>query len=43
MKLDDLLEMQKNNQEELNLTYVTFSVSKLLALLNKKFAKKKGW
>lgn len=43
LKLDDLLEMQKNNQEELNLTYVTFSVSKLLALLNKKFAKKKGW
>ncbi|KAI4260875.1 MAG: hypothetical protein LQ352_000030 [Teloschistes flavicans] len=43
LKLDDLLEMQKDNQEALDLEYVQFNVSKVLALLNKRFARKKGW
>jgi len=43
LKLDDLLEMEKENQLALDLEYATFSVPKLLALLNKKFARKKGW
>ncbi|KAJ4346523.1 RasGAP protein [Didymosphaeria variabile] len=41
--LDDLLEMQKDNQEDLDLEYVQFNVSKVLVLLNKRFARKKGW
>jgi Ras GTPase-activating-like protein IQGAP2/3 len=43
LKLDDLLEMQKDSQEELDLEYVQFNVSKVLVLLNKRFARKKGW
>ena len=43
LKLDDLLEMQKDNQEDLDLEYVHFNVSKVLALLNKRFSRKKGW
>ena len=43
LKLDDLLEMQKDNQEALDLEYVQFNVPKVLALLNKRFAGKKGW
>ncbi len=43
LKLDDLLEMQKDNQEALDLEYVHFNVPKVLALLNKRFARKKGW
>ncbi|KAJ2990042.1 hypothetical protein NUW58_g3157 [Xylaria curta] len=43
LKLDDLLEMQKDNQEDLDLDYVQFNVTKVLALLNKRFARKKGW
>lgn len=43
LKLDDLLEMQKDNQDELDLEYVQFNVPKVLALLNKRFARKKGW
>lgn len=43
LKLDDLLEMQKENQEDLDLEYVQFNVSKVLALLNKRFARKRGW
>ncbi|PSN64225.1 Rho GTPase activation protein [Corynespora cassiicola Philippines] len=43
LKLDDLLEMQKDNQEDLDLEYVQFNVSKVLILLNKRFARKKGW
>ncbi|KAL9083877.1 MAG: hypothetical protein Q9165_008347 [Trypethelium subeluteriae] len=43
LKLDDLLEMQKDNQEDLDLEYVQFNVSKVLNLLNKRFARKKGW
>ena len=43
LKLDDLLEMQKDNQEALDLEYVQFNVPKVLALLNKRFARKKGW
>ncbi|EON65437.1 IQ domain-containing protein containing GTPase activating protein [Coniosporium apollinis CBS 100218] len=43
LKLDDLLEMQKDNQEELDLEYVLFNVSKVLVLLNKRFTRKKGW
>lgn len=43
LKLDDLLEMQKDNMEALDLEYVQFNVSKVLALLNKRFARKKGW
>ncbi|KAI1812442.1 GTPase [Poronia punctata] len=43
LKLDDLLEMQKDNQEDLDLEYVQFNVNKVLALLNKRFARKKGW
>ncbi|KAK4984913.1 RasGAP protein [Elasticomyces elasticus] len=43
LKLDDLLEMQKENQEDLDLEYVQFNVSKVLVLLNKRFARKRGW
>ena len=43
LKLDDLLEMQKDNQEDLDLEYVQFNVSKVLALLNKRFSRKRGW
>ncbi len=43
LKLDDLLEMQKDNQDDLDLEYVQFNVPKVLALLNKRFARKKGW
>ena len=43
LKLDDLLEMQKDGQEDLDLEYVQFNVSKVLALLNKRFARKRGW
>lgn len=43
LKLDDLLEMQKENQDDLDLEYVQFNVTKVLALLNKRFARKKGW
>ena len=43
LKLDDLLEMQKDNLEALDLEYVQFNVTKVLALLNKRFARKKGW
>ena len=43
LKLDDLLEMQKENQEDLDLEYVHINVSKVLALLNKRFVRKKGW
>ncbi|KAI5790738.1 Rho GTPase activation protein [Peziza echinospora] len=41
LKLDDLLEMQQNNQDELDLEYVQFNVPKVLTLLNKRFARKK--
>lgn len=41
LKLDDLLEMQKDGQDELELEYVQFDVPKVLALLNKRFARKK--
>lgn len=43
LKLDDLLEMQKDNLEDLDLEYVQFNVTKVLVLLNKRFARKKGW
>ncbi|TKA30343.1 hypothetical protein B0A50_02570 [Salinomyces thailandicus] len=43
LKLDDLLEMQKEQQEDLDLEYVQFNVSKVLQLLNKRFARKRGW
>lgn len=43
LKLDDLLEMQKDSQEDLDLEYVQFNVTKVLTLLNKRFARKKGW
>jgi len=43
LKLDDLLEMQKEQQEDLDLEYVQFNVSKVLYLLNKRFARKRGW
>jgi Ras GTPase-activating-like protein IQGAP2/3 len=43
LKLDDLLEMQKDGQDDLDLEYVQFNVTKVLALLNKRFARKKGW
>ncbi|KFY82698.1 hypothetical protein V498_08501 [Pseudogymnoascus sp. VKM F-4517 (FW-2822)] len=43
LKLDDLLEMQKDGQEELDLEYVQFNVPKVLLLLNKRFTRKKGW
>ncbi|GAM39050.1 GTPase activating protein [Talaromyces pinophilus] len=43
LKLDDLLEMQKDAQEDLDLEYVQFNVSKVLTLLNKRFARRKGW
>jgi len=35
--------MQKDSQEALDLDYVLFNVPKVLALLNKRFARKKGW
>ncbi|KAK5942240.1 RasGAP protein [Knufia obscura] len=41
LKLDDLLEMQKDGQDELELEYVQFDVPKVLTLLNKRFARKK--
>ena len=41
LKLDDLLEMQKDNQDALDLEYVQFNVPKVLALLNKRFARKR--
>jgi Ras GTPase-activating-like protein IQGAP2/3 len=43
LKLDDLLEMQKEGQEDLDLEYVQFNVTKVLTLLNKRFARKRGW
>ena len=43
LKLDDLLEMQRENQDELDLEYVQFNVPKVLTLLNNRFARKKGW
>lgn len=43
LKLDDLLEMQKENQEDLDLEYVQFNVTKVLQLLNKRFARKRNW
>lgn len=43
LKLDDLLEMQKEHQEDLDLEYVQFNVTKVLQLLNKRFARKRGW
>lgn len=43
LKLDDLLEMQKEQQEDLDLEYVQFNVTKVLTLLNKRFARKRGW
>jgi Ras GTPase-activating-like protein IQGAP2/3 len=43
LKLDDLLEMQQNNHDELDLEYVQFNVPKVLALLNKRFARKGKW
>ncbi|PKY08236.1 putative GTPase activating protein Sar1 [Aspergillus campestris IBT 28561] len=43
LKLDDLLEMQKDNLVDLDLEYVQFNVTKVLTLLNKRFARKKGW
>ena len=33
--------MQKNNREDLDLEYVQFNVPKVLALLNRRFARKK--
>lgn len=41
LKLDDLLEMQKDGQEELDLEYVQIDVAKVLVLLNKRFARKR--
>lgn len=41
LKLDDLLEMQKEGQEDLDLEYVQFNVTRVLALLNKRFARKR--
>lgn len=35
--------MQKDSQEDLDLEYVQFNVSRVLTLLNKRFARKKGW
>ena len=42
LKLDDLLEMQKEGQQDLDLEYVQFNVTKVLTLLNKRFARKRG-
>ncbi|KZF21910.1 GTPase-activating protein-like protein [Xylona heveae TC161] len=43
LKLDDLLEMQKAGQEDLDLEYVQINVNRVLVLLNKRFSRKKGW
>lgn len=43
LKLDDLLEMQKEGTETLDLEYVSVNVTKVLQLLNKRFARKRGW
>jgi Ras GTPase-activating-like protein IQGAP2/3 len=41
LKIDDLLEKQKDNKHLLDLEYVQLNVPKVLALLNKIFSKKK--
>lgn len=41
LKLDDLLEKQKDDVQVLDLEYVQLNVGKILALLNKTFAKRK--
>ncbi|KAA1066218.1 glyceraldehyde-3-phosphate dehydrogenase 1 [Puccinia graminis f. sp. tritici] len=41
LKIDDLLEKQKDNVPTLDLEYVQLSVSKTLAMLNKTFARRK--
>lgn len=42
LKLDDLLEKQKDDVQLLDLEYVQLNVSKVLGLLNKTFAKRKA-
>ena len=42
LKLDDLLEKQKDEVQMLDLEYVKLNVSKILSLLNKTFAKRKA-
>ncbi|PWN28903.1 putative ras GTPase-activating protein sar1 [Jaminaea rosea] len=42
LKLDDLLEKQKDDVQLLDLEYVQLNVNKILALLNKTFAKRKA-
>ena len=41
LKIDDLLEKQKDNKHQLDLEYVQLNVPKILSLLNKIFSKKK--
>ncbi|POV98721.1 hypothetical protein PSHT_13894 [Puccinia striiformis] len=41
LKIDDLLEKQKDNVPTLDLEYVQLSVPKTLAMLNKTFARRK--
>lgn len=41
LKLDDLLEKQKDDVHLLDLEYVQLNVGKILQLLNKTFAKRK--
>ncbi|KAG8738058.1 glyceraldehyde-3-phosphate dehydrogenase 1 [Ceratobasidium sp. 428] len=40
LKIDDLLEKQKDNKHLLDLEYVQLNVPKVLALLNKMFARR---
>ncbi|KDN41146.1 Rho GTPase activation protein [Tilletiaria anomala UBC 951] len=42
LKLDDLLEKQKDEVQLLDLEYVKLNVSRILSLLNKTFSKRKG-
>lgn len=43
LKLDDILEMQKDGQEDLDLEYVQFNVGAVLQLLTRKFSRRRGW
>lgn len=42
LKLDDLLEMQQAHIQLLDLRFVQLDVPRLIALLNRSFARKKG-
>jgi Ras GTPase-activating-like protein IQGAP2/3 len=43
IELDFLVDMQKRNQEELDIEYLQFNISKLLELFKKRFMSKRSW